>query len=314
MKKDDKKIISVVILTYNGEKSLDRCLSMVFGQQTERDFEVICIDSGSKDKTLEICEKYPVRLFQIAKNDFNHGLTRNFAISKTMGEFIILISQDAIPVGKHWMSTLTKAIEEDGMIAGAYCRQLPEDEADCITKRDLGRHFASRKDKAISFIQNTAEYESLSLGQKYAFCNFDNVCSCLRRDIWEKIAFPETYFAEDLGWSKKVLEAGYKIVYEPDAQVVHSHKTSFFGQYKRSYIHHKRLYELFRLSPVPSYRKVAWFSFCNSVRDLFYIMRNERSAAKKCRGLLGAPVSACLKVLGQYNGAKAANENIASNP
>ena len=72
---------SVVIPTKNGEEYLDEVLAAVFGQQAPFDFEVVIVDSGSTDRTLEIIGRYPaVKLHRIPPLEFNHGETRNFAI------------------------------------------------------------------------------------------------------------------------------------------------------------------------------------------------------------------------------------------
>jgi rhamnosyltransferase len=313
MGEPDKIKISIVILTYNGGRYLNQCLSMIYRQKIESEFEVICVDSGSKDDTIGIIRRYPVILFEIDKTNFNHGLTRNFAISKASGEFVILISQDAIPYDESWMKALIKCLEEDNKIAGVYCRQIPRDDADAITKRDINLHLTARKDRIVSFIHDYKEYESLSPMEKYIFCNFDNVCSCIRHSVWEGLPFAETEFAEDIDWSKRALESGYKIVYEPASAVVHSHKGSFLSQYRRSYLHHKRLYELFKVRPVPGWSKVIIFSLVNSLRDAYYVVRNRESLKELFLSLFTLPLSSFLKILGQYKGAKAASENIAGN-
>jgi len=306
--------ISIIILTKNGQRYIDRCLEAVFSQKIDISYEVICVDSGSQDKTIEICKGYPVRPLSIKARDFNHGLTRNLAISRAKGEFIILMSQDAIPFREYWMSTLIRSLKEDTRIAGVYCRQIPREDADILTRRDLNCHLTARKDKVVSFIQDCKAYESLTPNEKYTFCNFDNVCSCIRRNIWEKIPFRETYFAEDIDWAKRVLEAGYKIVYEPTSAVIHSHNESLISQYRRSYMHHKRLYELFGVQLVSTWHEVILFSVYNILRDLYYIIRNKKLLAGNFQEFLTVPISSFLIILGQYMGPKAVNENITSNP
>lgn len=305
--------ISVVLPVKNGQRYLDSVLKAVLSQEINAEFEVIIIDSGSRDKTRDILRQYPIKLYQIEEKEFNHGLTRNTGISKAQGKYIVLMTQDAVPSSKHWMSTLIKDIEKDSRIAGVYCRQISRADADILTKRDLNNHLTARKEKVINFIQDSKEYESLTPMERYIFCYFDNVCSCIRRSVWEKIPFAETDFAEDIDWSKKALEAGYKIVYEPASAVTHSHNGSLLYQYRRSYIHHKRLYELFRLQPVLTRNKVILFSLCNIIRDAYYVIKNEKLSTNMLQTLLTLPASSFLKILGQYRGAKEANENITSN-
>ena len=70
--------VSIVIPTKNGGHLFEKVLDAVFKQKTEYEYEVICVDSGSKDGTLDVIRKYPCRLFQIEPSEFGHGKTRNY--------------------------------------------------------------------------------------------------------------------------------------------------------------------------------------------------------------------------------------------
>ena len=85
--------VSIVIPTKNAGDLLDKVLNAVFTQKTDYTYEVICIDSGSSDNTLDVIGRYPVKLYQIAPSEFGHGKTRNFGASKGTGKFIVFITQ-----------------------------------------------------------------------------------------------------------------------------------------------------------------------------------------------------------------------------
>ena len=140
--------------------------------------------------------------------------------------------------------------------------------------------------------------------EKYMFCNFDDVCSCIRKKIWEKIPFEETYFAEDIGWSKKVLEAGYSIVYEPEAAVYHSHNRSAWHEYLRTYVCHRRLYALFGLQTVPSFRDACRATLRNITLEGSFTWKTEGDSFRKLRLLLTLPFLSLCSVFGQYLGAR----------
>ena len=74
--------VSIVIPTKNGGHLFEKVLDAVFKQKTEYEYEVICVDSGSKDGTLDVIRKYPCRLFQIEPSEFGHGKTRNYGLPK----------------------------------------------------------------------------------------------------------------------------------------------------------------------------------------------------------------------------------------
>lgn len=245
--------ISVVIPTKNGQKYLDAVLKGVFSQKINAKFEVIVVDSGSTDKTLDIIAGYLIRLYRIDENEFNHGLTRNLGISKSKGKYIILITQDAIPYDCRWMEKLVNNLEYDERVAGAYSMQIPHKDARIMTQMRVNRFFTASKIKRVSQIDRMEDYRNLTLRQKHLFCSFDNVSSCIRKTVWGKIPFPKTDFGEDIEWSKEVLERGYKIVYEPDSKVYHSHDLSIYDWYKRNLINFDKLSALFGITTVDSF-------------------------------------------------------------
>jgi len=311
---DDKRkniTISVIILTKNGAETLDRCLGAVFSQCVDRHFEVICIDSGSRDNTLAICRNYRVRLFQIKQEEFNHGLTRNFAISKARGEYVIFLSQDAIPLNNNWMKPLIDNLINNTEMAASYSRQVPFEDADEFTKMDVENHPVSKSRKEVRYIINRRIFDNLMPQERLEFCSFDNVSSCIRKSVWEEIPFPKIDFAEDLAWAKKVIESGKKIVFEPLSVVAHSHKRSILYEFRRSYIHHYKTYELFGFNPVSTLDKIFTFAALSSLSQIRQLINRKRPALKILYPILKIPFISLSRVIGQYKGARDAKLAIA---
>jgi rhamnosyltransferase len=138
---------------------------------------------------------------------------------------------------------------------------------------------------------------------RYQICVFDDVCSAIRRSVWERIPYDWAYFGEDLDWGKKVLEAGHSIVYTPAAAVVHSHDRSVWYEYKRTYVCHRRLYELFGLRTVPTFRDALRNALAAAPRDAAYAWRHERGLRRRAGLALRAPLLALLSSLAQWRGA-----------
>ncbi len=295
---------SIVIPTLNGGEDFRKCLAAIYSQKADFPFEVLVIDSGSTDETVSIARTFPVRFYQIDKKEFNHGLTRNKGIELSKGEFVVLMTQDAIPANENWLSALVSPFFEDDRVAGTYARQIPRDDADVLTQRHLNQWLTGRLMRDIKYITDRRDYEKQPPMQKYMFCNFDDVCSCIRKGVWEKIPFEYAVFAEDLDWSKKVIESGFKIVYEPRAAVIHSHERSVLYEYKRTYICHRRLNELFDVRTVPSLRHVFLFTFKNIVADISYTLKYEARARNSLSQILRIPLLSFLSVYAQYKGAR----------
>jgi len=301
--------VSVIILLKNSRKYLEESLKGIFSQKTDLKFEVIAVDSGSTDNTLEIAGKYPVKIFQIPAEEFNHGLTRNYGVSRSQGGYAIFLTPDAVPADAHWMKKLIDDLEGDARIAGAYSRQVPHRNATALTKVRVGRFFTSGKEKRISYINDPEEFRKMSLNERHRFCNFDNVSSCIRRSVWEKIPFPRTDFGEDLEWAIKVLAAGYKIVYESDSLVYHSHEYSIHGWYERNRMNSHSLLFLFDHKPAPGSLRLLSLALFTALRDMASLFRQGCNRSVVC-GFFLAPLYAFSGLFGQYCGARDAAKSL----
>ncbi len=294
--------ISIVIPVKNGEKYMDCLLKAVFSQEAFSGVEVIIVDSGSQDRTLDIIKQYPVTLYQIKDYEFNHGLTRNFGISKAKGKFVVLITQDAVPYDNRWLMQLVNAINSDENIAGVYSRQIPHRDADALMYMIASRSFASENKRRESEIKNIGEYRKLAPKERHRFCNFDNVSSCIRKAVWEKFPFPKTDFGEDIEWAKYVLEAGYKITYEPGSIVYHSHDFSISGWYKRNRINSSKLFTLFGINTVDTIYKLFTLFFIYTARDFYCLCMNRSNTKGIFSKIRLLPFYSFAEVLGQYKG------------
>ena len=91
-------LVSIVIPTYNGGKILLDCIEMLFKQDVDFNFEKLIIDSSSDDKSVQsINNDKRISNYSINQKDFQHGRTRNLAVSLSKGEYVAFLTQDAIP-------------------------------------------------------------------------------------------------------------------------------------------------------------------------------------------------------------------------
>ena len=217
--------ISIIIPTKNAGDEFDNCLSSISTQKTKYKYEVIVIDSGSTDNTLKFIAKYPIWLIKIEPEEFGHGKTRNFGARLAKGNYLVYMTQDAIPANENWLDSLAKNMEQDKEIAGVYSRNLPKLGCSPSEARYIAKAWGDKRE-----IKEITEYKRHY--KKIVF--FSNISSCIRKDVWEKFPFSENLImAEDQDWSKRVLGAGYKIIYEPKSVVYHSHTYSLKQLFKR---------------------------------------------------------------------------------
>jgi rhamnosyltransferase len=295
--------VSVVIPTKNAGRLFAEVLEKIQAQQCCYPVRVTIVDSGSTDDTVAVAQRNGATIMSIDPKQFNHGLTRNLAIENTAGEIVVLLTQDAFPGDTQLIRNLVKAFD-DPLVAGVYGRQIPRQEADVLTRRNLNRWLTGRMKAEINFLGDRPIDCAMTPYQYYEFCNFDNVCSAIRKSVWEEIPFRANEFAEDLDWSKRVLEAGWKIAYEPTAFVVHSHQRSVAYEFKRTYLCHRKLYNLFGLEVLPSWPDLAFSLMCSICRDWLYATKHE-SNFRKCVSLwIRTPIYNFATAYAQYRGAR----------
>ena len=244
--------VSIVLPTRNGAPTLPAVLDAIAGQRTDFTFEVIAVDSSSTDGTAELLRARADRLISIPGDAFDHGLTRNAGVEQARGELVVLMVQDAVPASDAWLASLTAPLREDPRVAGAYARQLPRADASPITRHYLSQWVAASDTRRSATVHSLADFEALEPRAQFERCAFDNVCSCIRRSIWARHPFRQTPIAEDVEWARTVLLAGYRLVYVPEAAVIHSHDRSVRYEFARTYVLHRRLFELFRLRTIPT--------------------------------------------------------------
>lgn len=210
--------VSIIIPTKNGEKTIAKCLESVFSQKFEGDFEVIVIDSGSTDGTLEIVKRYPARLVKIQPNEFGHGSTRNLGATLASGELLAYINQDAVPCNERWLHNLTRRFKEDLNLAAVYGRQICNGRVNPINRFRMDWLYGN--DLIVKKLNDSSRYER----KLFAFSTAN---AAIRHNILRKYPFgQEMYFAEDTAFAKNILFGRYTIIYEPEAVVWHGHNYS----------------------------------------------------------------------------------------
>ena len=244
--------VSVLIPTWNGGDTLREALDAIAAQDSHLTFEVVAVDSGSTDGTLVLLASRADRVLHIPAGTFDHGATRNRGIEACRGEWVVLLVQDAVPASRRWLSELVRPLEADPRTAGSYARQIPRADASALTRSMLARWVAAGETSRVQEPLTEDELGALTPVERHERCAFDNVCSCLRRAVWERIPFRAAPIAEDLAWGREALLAGHRLTYAPGATVVHSHERSLRHELGRTYLVHRRLGELFGLRTVPT--------------------------------------------------------------
>ncbi|GBD96596.1 MAG TPA: glycosyltransferase [Nitrospirae bacterium] len=244
---------SILIRTKNEDKFIGKTLSVLFSQ-TYKNFEVLIVDSGSTDNTLEVVQRYPVKIHEIRPEEFTWGYALNYGFRKAKGEYVVCLSAHALPLSDRWLETLI-ANFDDGQVAAVASRILPCPDCNPFDRRGLFKKYNLKK-------------QELFEGPPFIF---SNAASVIRKSVWEKIHFDESLLAvEEEDWARKVRRINFKIMYEPGAKVYHSHNESLRQIYKRHY----ELSHAFKLLEFQEFSTIGILCdlFAGSFYDMLYVI------------------------------------------
>jgi len=195
---------SIVIRCYNEAEHLPKLLGEL-KRQTFRDFEVVVVDSGSDDGTLEIVESEEVILEHIRKEDFSFGRSLNIGCKAAKGEILVFISAHCYPETEDWLRHLIDGFEDD-KVAAVYGRQRGVPDSHFSERQIFRRWFP---DASVSRQEDP----------------FSNNANCaIRRSLWHEFPYDETLTGlEDVAWAQTVMRHGWWVSYQADAGVIHVH-------------------------------------------------------------------------------------------
>jgi len=292
-------LCSLVIPIKNGGPLFADVVAALQKQSCWPRVEFIVIDSGSTDDTVDIARRAGARCSSVPPQDFNHGATRDLAIAQASCERIVLMVQDAVLQNTDALEKLVAALD-DPRVAGAYARQVARPEADILTRRNIHTWLAGRPHRDVKTIADPAAYAALPPLEKYMLCAFDNVCSVIRKSVWQHQPFGTVAFGEDIQWAERAMLAGHAIVYEPAAVVMHSHDRPLSYEFKRLYVCHRHLFRQFGLAQVPTLHAAAMAWLRGTARDILYVLRHERRWGVMAALIAEAPIAHFLNALARW--------------
>lgn len=286
---------TIVVLTFNGEEFLEDCLAACVSQAAHFDYDVLVIDSGSTDRTLDIINDFPrIRVHQIPNDEFGHGRTRNLGASMAEGDFAVFLVQDAVPASSSWLAEMIRPFLLSESIGCVYGRQIPRRSCCIAVKRDVRDHFRSIGDRTSWRVDLPSEIEA-SAAERGRRDFMSDVNSAVRIATWRQVPFRDIPYAEDQALAEDMLAAGWLKVYTPFGAVEHSHDLGPRAYYRRMHDEFTGLrgvgVTVDDRIPKLVYRGIrdAWRNLCAAAGDGAY------GPEMRCRQIALAPVYAALR-------------------
>ncbi|CAB1074306.1 hypothetical protein D1AOALGA4SA_2125 [Olavius algarvensis Delta 1 endosymbiont] len=248
--------ISIIIRSYNEEQLIRRCLTAIYSQKVDYPIEVIVVDSGSTDKTLELASKFPVKTISVEQERFSYGRSLNLGCQAAKGKYLVLLSAHAIPQNSTWIQSLINNFDNP-KIAGVFSKQIPLEDCNPLSERQILAHWNDKRKDLITRFGFTASG------------------AVILKDVWQKTKFNEGLIAsEDYDWAIRVKAQGYIIAYEPRASIYHSHNENFQQTYNRYF---REMYTTLLINGEKFSLNLltlgAYHFFC----DMVYIIRNKHN-------------------------------------
>jgi len=194
-------MVSIVIPVFNADKCIERCLSALQNLDYPKDkYEIIIVDNGSTDKTVELVKKYPVRLFVLPQVTISH--LRNFGASKSKGNVLAFIDADCIAPSL-WLKRSTELLNNENIGAVGCWYQLPQETT--FLERVWNAHMSSRRLK-------TGDIDWVPSGNLI-----------ISKAAYNKIGgFNEALAtSEDVDICQRIHLSGLSVVTHPDLAVIH---------------------------------------------------------------------------------------------
>ena len=222
------KIVDAIIPVYHPGNEFKELLKRL-SNQSHRLNKIILMNTGEAPWKEEIEKEFPVcEVHLLEKKDFDHGGTRHEATTYSEADYLLFLTQDALPNNEFLIEKLLDAFVQDEKVKAAYGRQLPNS-----TCREIEKYTRSFNYPSESRVKSKADLDTL--GIKTFFCS--NVCAMYEKKTYEAQGgfVRRTIFNEDMIYAGGLIKNDYKIAYVAEAEVIHSHNYNAVEQFHRNF-------------------------------------------------------------------------------
>jgi len=197
--------VSIVIRALNEASHIGRLLASLAAQTVTAD-EVILVDSGSVDRTVEIAEQFECKVLHMPPREFTFGRSLNWGCASAKGDILVFVSAHVYPLQPDWLARLIEPFEHEE-VGLSYGGQTGDHRSNFAEIQLLKRWFP----------------DIGTLHQQDPFCN--NANCAIRRSLWETNPYDESLPGlEDLAFAREIQELGHHIAYVPEARIAHVHE------------------------------------------------------------------------------------------
>ncbi len=222
------KIVDAIIPVYRPGNEFKELLKRL-SNQTHCLNKIILMNTGEAPWKEEVEKEFPLcEVHLLEKKDFDHGGTRHQATNCSEADYLLFLTQDAMPNNEFLVEKLLSGFAQDEKVKAAYGRQLPNS-----TCREIEKYTRSFNYPEQSRVKSKEDLDTL--GIKTFFCS--NVCAMYEKKTYDAQGgfVRRTIFNEDMIYAGGLIKSDYKIAYVADAEVIHSHNYNAIEQFHRNF-------------------------------------------------------------------------------
>jgi glycosyltransferase involved in cell wall biosynthesis len=243
----ERSSVSVVIPTLNAGDDLPVLLSSLKSQEGCESIQIIVVDSGSRDGTVELSRSYGANVIKIAPEDFSHSTARNLGAESATGNYLLFMTQDALPGSRHFLYEMIQVARASGVVA-VTPTEAPREDVDLfyrVTSWGHNRFLGLVGGDRITGQPPSSDYVTIR-----RHCQLNNVACLIDREVFERYRFRNDY-AEDLDMGMRLTTDGHKLAMLSSTRVIHSHNRPAYYYLRRGYVDTICLARMFSDFPLP---------------------------------------------------------------
>ena len=226
---------SVIVPVYNRPDEVDELLESL-SNQTQKDFEVIIVEDGSVKTCKDVCDKYAdiLVLHYYTKENSGPGQSRNYGAERAQGDWLIILDSDVVlPEG--YLAAIDDSLQQRD---GSFVATKEPSLCDAFGGPDAAHPSFTPIQKAISYSMTSFFTTGGIRGGKAKLDKFypRSFNMGIRRDVYQQLGgFSKMRFGEDIDFSYRIVEAGYRPQLLPEAWVWHKRRTDFRKFFRQVY-------------------------------------------------------------------------------
>lgn len=227
-----KTTVSVIIPTKNAGDEFETSIAMIHNQKGIHGIELIIVDSGSMDNTLDIAKKYGANIIQIVPEKFTHSYSRNIGAENAKNDLLFFTVQDALLPTEYYFYELIMYMEQYS-VAGVTCAETPRYDSDLFYRLISSNHYkflgVYKNDRILSMPEDV-DYMSVRKN-----CQLSDIAFLVKKEIFLKYKYLLPY-GEDLDLGIRLIKDNYKVLFLGTVKIIHSHNRPPYYFLRRAFV------------------------------------------------------------------------------